>query len=226
MIVTSQTFKPENPRGFIVIEGVNGAGKSTVLVALEEYLKKRQRSVCRTFEPGATPLGKELRKLLLNSPGIPRSSTAELLLFGADRSEHLQKVILPALAEKKIVLSDRYIYSTTAFQGFGRGLDDQLINHINSIATQNILPDLVILLDIDVRLGLERTLKRNSEMKIDNYDSFEQEAIDFHQRIREGFHQQAQKCSEAFYIINAQQSQEDVQAEAISIVERLLECID
>lgn len=224
MLISPDTFTPQSPRGFIVVEGVNGAGKSTVLAAIEEHLKRNSRTVVSTHEPGDTPLGKELRRLLLNSPDIKRHSTAELLLFGADRSEHVDAVIQPALARGEIVLCDRYLYSTIAFQGYGRRLDADLINQVNSIAVKGTLPDLVLLLDLDAEEGLRRTRSRASTAH--EQDTFELEQIEFHNRIRHGFQALARERQEAFLVIDASQTAETVKQIAIAAVDKLLSCME
>ena len=222
MLISLDSFEPINPRGFLVVEGVNGAGKSTVIKEIENHLAARGLTTTKTHEPGDTPLGAELRRLLLNSPSIPRTSTAELLLFGADRSEHVEAVIKPALQQKRFVLSDRYLYSTIAFQGYGRGLDHALIERVNAIAAHDTYPDLVILLDIDVHEGLRRTLKRSQTSTTNEQDSFEQEKIDFHQRVRDGFNALAVSRSEAFLRIDAQQPVEKVCSQALAAVDKLI----
>lgn len=221
MLVTLDTFAPENPQGFIVIDGVNGAGKSTVIAAVDEHLKKLGYPIVKTHEPGGTPLGKELRRLLLNSPDIERHSTAELLLFGADRSEHVDAVIRPALARGEIVLCDRYLYSSVAFQGYGRGLDLDLIDQVNEIAIKGMLPDLVLLLDIDAEEGLRRTRSRAAGAPAT--DAFELETIEFHNRIRNGFLTLARERTESFLVIDAAESVDRVKQKALAAVDLLVE---
>jgi dTMP kinase len=218
MITTLENFTPKQAKGFLVVEGVNGAGKSTVINAINQHLIQSGIDVVKTFEPGDTQLGKELRRLLLNAPEIKRHSTAELLLFGADRSEHVDTVIKPALDKKHFVLSDRYLYSTIAFQGYGRGLSLDLINQVNSIAVRDTLPDLVILLDLDPEEGLRRTKGRLNTQK----DSFEQEELAFHHRLRNGFKVLAEDRTEPFLIIDAGQSAKEVEHIALSAVDLLI----
>ena len=221
MIVSTDSFAPPTPSGFIVVEGVNGAGKSTIMGAIEAHLKNKDLAVRTTFEPGDTVLGKELRKLLLNSPHIPRNVTAELLLFGADRGEHVDSVIKPALADGQVVLCDRYLYSMIAFQGYGRGLDLSLINQVNALAIRGTLPDLVILLDIDAEEGLRRTRSRSAQSE----DVFELETVEFHRRIRQGFLSLAESRPEPFFVIDAHQPLEQVKDSALSIVDALIDSL-
>lgn len=222
MIVSLDTFAPHAPNGFIVVEGVNGAGKSTVMAAIEAHLKSKGLPVRTTFEPGDTTLGKELRKILLNSPHLPRNVTAELLLFGADRGEHVDSVIRPSLAEGQIVLCDRYLYSMIAFQGYGRGLDLTLIDQVNTLAIRGTVPDLVILLDIDAEEGLRRTRSRSAQPD----DIFELETVEFHNRIRHGFLTLAKSRPEPFFVVDAHQSLEMVKSETLSIIESFVSSLE
>ena len=216
MIVQIDSFEPKKPRGFIVIEGVNGAGKSTVMSAVSKALADRNLAYLKTFEPGDTPLGKELRRLLLNSPQIPRTAHSEVFLFAADRNEHVRAAIVPALTRGEIVLSDRYLYSTIAFQGYGRELDLGLIEQINELAVSGNYPDLVILLDLDAEEGLRRTHSRN--VSSGDTDSFELEHLEFHRRIRNGFLTLAKSRPEPFLVIDASDTQSVVAEKAIAAV--------
>ena len=196
MRITS-SFKPLSTPYFIVLEGVNGAGKSTLKQLLIERLSENSSKVISTFEPGDTPIGKELRGLLLGDKFYRASSLTELFLFAADRAEHIAQVIKPNLAAGRSVICDRYIYSTTAFQGYGRNLDLNIINELNEVATSGLTPDLVILLDIDPLEGLKRTANRRAA------DSFESEELDFHVRIREGFLKIADDSPTPFLVLDA-----------------------
>lgn len=221
MLIPVDSFAPSTPSGFIVVEGVNGAGKSTIMAAIEAHLKNKNFNVCTTFEPGDSILGKELRKILLNSPHLPRQATAELLLFGADRAEHVDSVIKPALADGQIVLCDRYLYSAIAFQGYGRGLDLTVIDQVNALAVRDTLPDVVILLDLDAEEGLRRTRSRSAQTE----DIFELETIEFHRRIRQGFLTLAKSRPEPFIIVDAHQPLTQVKDNALSIVDALIESL-
>ena len=214
MRVDIRNLKIPKARGFIVIEGLNGAGKSTLQNSLKRYFEAIGRQAVLTREPGATELGRELRALLLEGKAGKISPRAELLLFAADRAEHVEKVIRPALAEGKVVISDRYFYSTSAFQGDGRGLDRSIIAALNELAIDSLLPDLVILLDIDPALGLSRNKSRSG-------DSFEQEELAFHQRIRAGFLKLADERPEPFVVIDGTRSAEQVAAEAQKALDRV-----
>jgi len=202
-LLTSPTQLPRPPR-FVVLEGVNGAGKSTLQRSLREHLVAHGEEVVTTYEPGATPLGTKLRELLLGSAAPARDPLTELLLFTADRAEHVRSVIRPALARKARVLCDRYFYSTLAFQGYGRGVDRALIEQLTTIAVGDTIPDLVILLNLDPVEGLKRTQGRSGS------DSFEREALAFHERLHSGFLALAKERAERFLVVDAARSPQDV----------------
>ena len=219
MIFTSyQEHLFDQAQGFLVIDGVNGAGKSTLLARLAAYLTEAAVPFVQTREPGATNLGKQIRPLLLaNEEKL--STLAELFLFAADRAEHVQKLILPALRERKLVLSDRYYYSTFAFQGFGREIDLELINSITSIAIAGVHPDLVLLLDLDPAEGLRRTKKRNSANGAADVDNFEKEELAFHTRLRRGYLEVAKQSAEPMVLLDGSMTPEEVWNQAKQFVD-------
>lgn len=182
---------------FITFEGGEGSGKSTQAKLLAAALRAADFDVVECAEPGGTPLGLELRKLLL---GTKMSARMELLLYNAARAELVETVIRPALLDKKFVVCDRFIHSTVAYQGYGRGLNHGIINQINDIATGGLVPDLTFLLDIDPALGLRRKSAENS-------NRFEAEELDFHQRVRSGYRVQA-SWDIKIIPLNANQSQD------------------
>jgi dTMP kinase len=179
---------------FIAFEGGEGVGKSTQIALASQWLRGLGRDVLETREPGGTPLGQELRRLVLDPDGhvTPR---AETLLYAADRAHHVDTVILPALAAGRVVLTDRYVDSTLAYQGAGRGLDDARV--ITEWATGGLLPDLTVLLDLDPRTGLERAGARSSP------DRLEATALAFHLAVREGFLALAAQAPERYVVIDA-----------------------
>ncbi len=209
----------ENPSGFIVLEGVNGGGKSTLQKRLAEHAGKLGHPVLCTREPGGTALGMQLRALVQEGRAGKITGRAELLLFSADRAEHVEQVIRPAIAAGTIVLCDRYFYSTTAFQGYGRGLNLELVRRVNEAAVGGCLPDLVLLLDIDPAAGLARNKKTGESLLC---DTFELEDLEFHRRIREGFLSIAEESLTPFVVIDASRSPEDVFEESRIILERFL----
>ena len=209
MLVTP-TFKLSPAPSFIAFEGINGCGKTTLHKLLSAKLQESGKIVCNTREPGGTPLGQELRKLLLEWQGEPKSHRAELLMFAADRAEHVDKVIRPHLAKGSWVLTDRFIYSTITFQGHGRGIDRTLIDEANKLAVQGTLPQLVILLDVSPEEAFKRIASRNSHAR----DSFEDEELAFHKRIREGFLECARESEVPFLVLDATKTPEELCAEA------------
>jgi dTMP kinase len=167
---------------FIVFEGVEGCGKTTQMQSCYQWLESLNISAILTREPGGTELGADLRKLLLEkSHNNPVGEVAELLLYAADRAQHIVEKLKPGLAAGKFILCDRYTDSTIAYQGYGRWLSNDLINQLNKIATDGLESDLTIWLDVDVEVGLSR--KRGQS----TLDRIEQETIDFHRRVQHGY---------------------------------------
>jgi dTMP kinase len=210
MIVSPDHLQIRKPRGFLVLEGVNGAGKSTALKRVAQQLSEKGLPVVCTREPGATEVGAVLRPLLLESKPGAVSPLSELLLFGADRANHVKMVIEPALAKRHFVLCDRYYYSTAAFQCFGRGLSPQTTNEINRIAVDGVYPDLVLLFDLPPEEGLARNKARDACSISRRADKLEKEDLDFHHRVRNGFLELARTCPEPFVVIDT-----SIQADAV-----------
>jgi len=167
----------------VVFEGVEGCGKTTQMQLCNEWLQSLGKEVVVTREPGGTELGLELRRLLLEkSEDKLVTEVTELLLYAADRAQHVAQELKPYLAAGKYILCDRYTDSTVAYQGYGRGLNMSLIDQLNHIATGGLTSDLTIWLDVDVEVGLQR--KRGSEATLDR---IEQETIAFHRRVQQGY---------------------------------------
>ena len=210
--------------GFITFEGGDGTGKSTQLRLLERHLIAQGKSCLTTREPGGTSLGQLLRKILLESGNRPISSSTELFLYLADRAQHVHEVIAPAIMQGRIVLSDRYTDSTVAYQGYGRGFEVQLLLTLNRVASQGVTPDFTFLLDCPVELGLSRTIYRRSDPSIaKNDDRFENENLEFHEKVRRGFLDLARAEPARFYVIDASQSEQEVFAAVKEIVDRRLD---
>jgi dTMP kinase len=208
---------------FITFEGGDGSGKTTQLKALESYLAARGKSCLSTREPGGTSLGEHIRQVLLEVGQQPITSATELFLYLADRAQHIHEVIIPALAQGKIVLCDRHTDSTLAYQGYGRGIDLGLLRSLNDIASQGIKPDLTLLFDCPVEIGLSRTAQRQSKTTLErSEDRFEREKIEFHKRIRAGFLELARAEPPRFRIIDAAGSVEEVAQEIKNIIDREL----
>jgi dTMP kinase len=214
MRIDTTTFCLKNRPSFIAFEGINGCGKTTLMRGLSERLRSRGAQVVDTREPGGTPLGTEIRKLLLAWDGDKKSDRAELLLFAADRAEHIDKVIRPSRDAGSWVLCDRFIYSTITFQGHGRGIRRDWIDQANTLATQGFLPDLVVLLDLD-----PTTARARVEARVGNgRDSFEEEELSFHTRIRNGFLECADTLPTPFLVLDATQSPEELLVRVAQVV--------
>ncbi len=198
---------------FITFEGGEGCGKSTQSQTLYKNMTRHGIPTVLTHEPGGTPLSKKIRQLLKHDNDTHISPLAELLLFNAARAQLIAEVIRPALDKGETVICDRYADSTTAYQGYGRGLDMETVKTINDDATQSLKPDLTILLDIAAEDGLARKKQR---------DRFEQEDIAFHHRVREGYLKLAKEEPQRWLVIDATQTRDEI-AEAIQQgVQRLL----
>ncbi|MFN3434764.1 MAG: dTMP kinase [Sphingomonas sp.] len=206
---------------FIAVEGVDGSGKSGVVRALVAGLSAQGRDVLGTREPGGTPQGEALRGLLLAGSDDAWEPRAELLLMTAARVQHVARVIRPAVAAGRIVVSDRYAGSTLAYQGAGRGMDDGLIRDLHAKVVDDLWPDLTVVLDLDPAIGLARSRKRLSDAAIDE-GRFESLALSFHQRIRAAFLAQAAAAPERHVVIDASGTPEAVQAAALAAVEQFL----
>jgi len=179
---------------FITFEGGEGAGKSTQIILLEKYLRSINKEVIVTKEPGGSPLGEKLRSILFE---YEPEALSEILMFAADRIEHVEKVIKPALSKGQIVLCDRYIDSTIAYQLGGRGLPEDLVRYINWIGCRGLMPDLTIFLDIPVEEGLKRAKNRG------NVNRFEHEIKAFHERVREKYQEIAHNEPSRVKTLNA-----------------------
>jgi dTMP kinase len=212
----------------IVFEGVEGSGKTTQLQRCSQWLEASglllrlgavgtRRQIVVTREPGGTALGISLRKLLLeagiNSTPQPIEDRAELLMYAADRAQHVEELLNPQLELGAIILCDRYTDSTVAYQGYGRGLDLKLIEQLNQIATGGLESDLTLWLDIEAEIGLKRARQRGSA------DRMEQADLAFHQRVQQGFAQLAASYPQRIVRIDASQS-EDVVHRAIQEILR------
>ena len=200
---------------FITFEGVEGAGKSTQIRRLATSLEKEGVSVLITREPGGTPISERIREVLLERKHHKMVSTTELLLYAAARSQHVAQCIAPALAEGQIVISDRFGDATVAYQGHGRGLDLELIHHLNRVATDGLVPDLTIVLDVPVKVGLGRARRRRRSM-----DRLEMEDFEFHQRVREGYRTIAKEEPHRVKVIHSERNFKLVRDEIRELVTR------
>ena len=206
---------------FISLEGMEGSGKSTVLKRLHAWLEAQGHEVVLTREPGGSELGKNLRALLLDVENTHITSEAELFMYLADRAQHVAEVIKPALAEGKVVLCDRYADSTVVYQGYGRGLDPNLLHSFNDVATTGLWPDVTLLLDVDPEIGLRRALSRNIEKGLTREEGrFEAEAMDFHTRVREGYLTWAAVNFKRFATVDASKTPDEVYEQVIASVQQ------
>jgi dTMP kinase len=197
---------------FISFEGIEGSGKTKQSRLLYEYLRKSGYKVILTGEPGGTQIGLKIRDLLLSVENRKMTPVSELLLYNASRAQHIKEVILPALKKGFIVITDRFIDSTKAYQGYGRGIDLKLIEFLEKIVTEDIRPDLTLLLDLDVKIGLKRN------RGINKTDRLELEDVKFHKRVREGYLKIAAKELERIKLIDATESIEEIHRKIIGIV--------
>lgn len=200
---------------FLTIEGTEGVGKSTNLVFVRDFLQSRGIEVVVTREPGGTPLAEEIRGLLLAKRDEVVDETAELLLVFAARAQHIANVIKPALVRGAWVLSDRFTDATYAYQGGGRGLNKIIIADLERMVQGELRPDLTLILDIDVKLGLQRASQRGE------LDRFESEAIEFFERVRSAYHARAQAAPKKYALVNAGQDLAAVQADITKALEHL-----
>lgn len=200
---------------FICIEGSDGSGKTTLIKKIETFFQQKHLNYLLTREPGGTALGEEIRKLLLSTnPQLAPTALTELFLYEAARSQHVSTVIAPALQQKKIVLCDRFTYSSLAYQGVGRGLGSALVQQLNQIATQGLEPQMVIWLKIDPLLAKERRKTRQKDQG--ENDRIDQEKDSFHKKIALAFEQTARENQNIFLILDASLSADEVFAQLIN----------
>ncbi|MET0052557.1 MAG: dTMP kinase [Candidatus Thiodiazotropha sp.] len=205
---------------FITVEGGEGAGKSSNLSYIRDFLEKAGKSVVFTREPGGTELGESIRELLLGHQHTGMSSDCELLLMFAARAEHLQAKILPALNQGQWVLCDRFTDASYAYQGAGRGLPEERIAALETFVQGALRPDLTLLLDLPVEVGLERAGKRSAP------DRFESEAKSFFEKVRQGYLEIAHRDPERVRIIDASVPLVEVQHQISEVLNRFLDDVD
>jgi dTMP kinase len=207
----------------ISFEGLDGAGKTTQMDLLERWLQARGVSYVRTREPGGTPLGVEIRRLLLNRPDLAIVPLAEAFLFQADRAQHFATLVIPALGEGKLVISDRCFDASIAYQGYARGVGVELVEQLSMLATQGYKPDLTILLDLDPSEVHRRTGTTSDQSGArEELTRFDAEAEDFHRRVQEGFRALARAYPERIKVVDASRSPEEIHWEITRLVEPLL----
>ncbi|WP_319524302.1 dTMP kinase [uncultured Desulfosarcina sp.] len=189
---------------FITLEGIEGSGKSTQIAAIARWLKEAGYDCLTTREPGGTSIGGQIRSVLLNPANDDMASGTELLLYVADRVQHLETVVRPALAAGKVVVCDRYFDATMVYQGYARGLDKKMILRLHELACGGLTPDLTLLLDLAPEEGLARAWRRIASDDAHAAESrFEKEKLAFHRRVREGYLDLVRKQPQRFAIIDA-----------------------
>ena len=189
---------------FITLEGGDGSGKSTQIAFIREWCEERGREVVQTFEPGGTDFGKDIREIVLHSRGhiTPRS---EALLYAADRAHNIATIVRPALERGAVVLQDRYLDSSVAYQGAGRVLDATEIRDLSLWATEGLKPHVTILLDLDPAVSRDRLAAENKR-----FDRLESEALDFHRHVRESYLDIARAEPERFLVVDATLPREEI----------------
>lgn len=194
---------------FITIEGPDGAGKSTQIELLKEYFKDRGKDIVITREPGGTEISEKIRDIILDNENTAMADTTEALLYAASRAQHVHQKISPALKEGKVVICDRFVHSSLVYQGIGRGLGVEEVKGINDFAIEGIKPDITLFFDISPEVALKRKTKN------DKGDRLENEKVDFHQKVYEGYKQLIEKYPKEFTIIDATRSIEEIHKEII-----------
>ena len=194
---------------FITFEGADGCGKTTQIKLIDEYLRSKGYKTLLTREPGSKGLGEKIREILLNYDGEV-SSRCESFLFLADRAQHVDCIIKPALQEGTIVLCDRHTDSTVAYQGYGRGLDIEEIKKLNALATGGLKPDLTIVFDVDIETSLARVGK--------NKDRMESSGIEFFKKVREGFLEIAKEEPQRVKVINSSDTIENIHKKVVELI--------
>lgn len=197
---------------FITIEGTEGVGKTTNIEFIQTWLNQQQVDFVTTREPGGTPLAEQIRELLLTPRDEKVCNSAELLLMFAGRAQHLDQVIVPAIQSGLCVVCDRFTDATYAYQGFGRGMDSTLIAHLERLVQAELRPDLTLILDIPVEIGLQRASQRSAP------DRFEREQTEFFERVRQGYLSIAANEPERCVVIDASQPLEDVQRDITTVL--------
>ena len=200
---------------FITLEGIEGAGKSTMVNFVENSLIKAGHDVVKTREPGGTKIGEQIREILLNNENNKLTSDTELLLIFAARAQHMKEIIMPALSSGKTILCDRFTDASYAYQGGGRGIDASRINLLEKWVQSDFRPNLTLLFDLDVSVGMERTKKRSKA------DRFEQEKSIFFEKVRACYLKRAEDEVDRFRIINSELPLQKVKDEIAAVLKEI-----
>lgn len=205
---------------FITFEGNDGSGKTTISVKVYEALKEKGYPVIYTREPGGIDIAEQIRSVILDPKNTAMDARTEALLYAASRRQHLMEKVLPALAEGKIVLCDRFIDSSLAYQGIGRGIGIDEVLKINEFAIEGHMPDATVFLSVSLETGLQRVNARGNLDRLDN------EKEDFHKRVAQGYDIVKERFANRMKIVNAQQAIEDVFQDALHTVEEIIQRYD
>jgi len=206
---------------FITFEGPDGSGKSTQLRRLAARLRGDNRTVLETAEPGGTPIGTQIRRVLLDAKNLEMRPTTELLLMFAARAQNVDEAILPSLSRGEIVLCDRFTDSSLVYQGAARGLGAEIVYEVDRIACRGLVPDLTIVVDIETSLGLERAHGRNRKMQ-DMETRIDEQAIEFHRKVRDAYLQLAADEPGRVRLVDGSRSEETVEKDVWSAVSEAL----
>jgi dTMP kinase len=208
---------------FITFEGPDGAGKTTQLQRLAKELQAGGHQVVVTREPGGTPISDKIRSIILSPDNQEMVDKTEVLLYAASRAQHVHERILPALQENKIVLCDRFIDASVAYQAYGLGIDIELVKAINRFASSGLQPTRTYLLDVPVEVSKGRLLQRSLDSAQAPLDRIEQKGFEYHNRVREGFHQIAKEEPKRIVVIDAHRTEDEIAADIFTDFKRLLE---
>lgn len=205
---------------FITFEGPDGAGKTSILNSIMKRLNESgETSVVFTREPGGSPIAEQIRHIILNPDHIEMDIRTEALLYAASRRQHLVETIFPALKAGKIIICDRFVDSSIVYQGFARGIGMDAVAQINQFATENVEPTVTFYLDVPAEIGIER-IEKNKKTR--QFDRLDQETIDFHQKVREGYLILLERHGDRFIKIDASRPEEEVLEECWSKIKQLI----
>lgn len=202
---------------FITLEGTEGSGKTTVIEKLTTYYTNKGYKVIRTREPGGSKIAEDIRNIILDVNNTTMDSITEAMLYAASRRQHLVEKVIPYLEKGYIVLCDRFIDSSLAYQGYARGLGIDKVYQLNLIATNGLLPDATVYIDVHPEVGLARIKENNREQ-----NRLDLEKISFHQKVYEGYHQISQMFNDRFIVINGEQNQEKVFNDTIQALNTII----
>lgn len=203
---------------FIVFEGPEGSGKTTILKTVEKYLKELELEFITTREPGGISISEQIREVILNRDNVAMDGRTEALLYAAARRQHLVEKVIPALDQGKIVLCDRFVDSSLAYQGYARGLGMENVMKVNEFAINGYMPDLTILFDLDPEVGLKR-IAENKDREVNRLDL---EGLNFHRKVREAYHILAERYKERIRVIDAGKALEEVIVDVHNIIYNFL----